>query len=116
MEEKLYHYKALVVDVYDGDTITAEVDLGFHVNIREKFRLLGINTPEIRGAEREDGLKSRDLVRDKILHKEVFIETQKDKQGKYGRYLATVHLKEGDVYLNVNDWIVQQGMGVYQEY
>jgi hypothetical protein len=28
MEHKLYHYKAHVVDVYDGDTCTVDIDLG----------------------------------------------------------------------------------------
>ncbi len=116
MEDKLFHYKALVIDVYDGDTITAQVDLGFNVRLTEKFRLLDINTPEVRGAEREEGLRSRDAVRRKILDKEVFIETKKDKKGKYGRYLATVHLPDGATMININDWIVEEGLGVYHEY
>ena len=36
---ELYEYKANVISVYDGDTITAEVDLGFKINFTEKFRL-----------------------------------------------------------------------------
>lgn len=27
----LYHYSALVVGVYDGDTITCDIDLGFEI-------------------------------------------------------------------------------------
>ena len=116
MEDSLFHYRARIVDVYDGDTVTAEVDLGFRIQITEKFRLLGINTPEVRGEEREQGLVSRDALRDKILGKDLFIETKRDKKGKYGRYLATLHLPEGDVLVNVNDWIVSEGLGVYHEY
>ncbi|MEM9328816.1 MAG: thermonuclease family protein [Bacteroidota bacterium] len=116
MEEKLYHYKALVVGVYDGDTITAQVDLGFHVQFTEKFRLSGIDTPEVRGGEREQGIISRDALRSKILNQEVFIETEKDKKGKYGRYLATVHLEEDGEWINVNEWLVTEGLGVFHEY
>lgn len=35
----MYQYKAKVIDVYDGDTITAMVDLGFYHFQQMKFRL-----------------------------------------------------------------------------
>ncbi|MFD0863606.1 thermonuclease family protein [Sungkyunkwania multivorans] len=101
----MYHYKAKVIDVYDGDTITAVVDLGFLHYQEMKLRLYGIDTPELRGEQREEGLKVRDILREMILDKEVELFTYKDKQGKYGRYLATVVI-EG---LNINDWLVAQG-------
>ena len=31
MELTLYHYKATVVSVYDGDTIRADIDLGMNI-------------------------------------------------------------------------------------
>ena len=41
---KLYHYRATITVVYDGDTCTAAVDLGFKVTVRgEKIRLWRIN-------------------------------------------------------------------------
>jgi micrococcal nuclease len=108
----MYKYKATIIKVYDGDTVTAEIDLGFNIKITEKLRLLRINTPEIRGEERPDGLISRDVLRDKILDKEVIIETQKDKKGKYGRYLAEIIFEDN----NINDWLVAEGLAVYKEY
>ncbi|NND63518.1 MAG: thermonuclease family protein [Flavobacteriaceae bacterium] len=101
----MYHYKAFVKDVYDGDTITAVVDLGFLHYQEMKLRLYGIDTPELRGPERPQGLIVRDILRDLILEKEVEIHTYKDKQGKYGRYLATIMLDE----LNINEWLVSEG-------
>ena len=101
----LYHYKATIKDVYDGDTVTAVVDLGFLHYQEMKLRLYGIDTPEIRGEERERGLIVRDIVREMILDKEVEINSYKDKQGKYGRYLATI-VVDG---LNVNEWLVENG-------
>ncbi len=52
-----YNYKVKkVVNVYDGDTITVDIDLGFNmVMCNQKLRLYGINTPEVRGEEREEG-------------------------------------------------------------
>ncbi len=93
--------------VYDGDTITVDIDLGFGITINsQKVRLLGINTPEIRGASREAGLKSRDELRKQIGNKWVKITTQKDKKGKYGRWLAEVWV--GDT--NVNEWLLKEGL------
>ncbi len=45
----MYEYKAKIIEVYDGDTFTFEVDLGFSITVKEKIRLAGINTPEVRG-------------------------------------------------------------------
>ena len=65
---KLYHYRATITAVYDGDTCAADVDLGFKVTVRgEKIRLARINAPEIRGANRKAGLESRDFLRELIL-------------------------------------------------
>lgn len=101
----MYQYKAKVIDVYDGDTITAMVDLGFYHFQQMKFRLYGINTPELRGDEREKGLVVRDIVRAMILDKEVTINSYKDKQEKYGRYLANIIIGE----IDLNLWLVQNG-------
>lgn len=100
----LYAYKAEVTEVYDGDTITADVDLGFNTWRRdEKLRLFGLDAPEVRGEERADGLLSRDALRAKILGQDIIVCTIKDKTGKYGRYLAEIYL--GD--LNINAWLIE---------
>lgn len=118
MQEKLYFYRALVKSVYDGDTCRVDIDLGLKTWIHnEKLRLLRINAPELRGEEREEGLKARDFLRQLIDGKEVFIETKKDRQGKYGRYLAEIWLQQEDGnWLNVNDFMVQSGHAIYQDY
>jgi len=105
----MYTYKAEVTSVYDGDTITATVDLGFRSFRVMRFRLWGIDTPELRGPEREQGLIVRDIVRAKILGKFVTIKSYKDKTGKYGRYLAEIILEDGT---NLNDWLVANGHAV----
>ena len=108
-----YTYKATIVSVYDGDTVTADIDLGFRVWIRdEKLRLSRINTPEVRGVQRPDGLISRDWLRDMILGKEVIIKTLKDKKGKYGRYIVEIYF-DGQ---NINDLLVENGLAEYKEY
>ena len=106
-----YVYSAVVTDVYDGDTVTVTIDLGFNVLLSDqKIRLLGVDTPELRGEEREEGLKVRDQVRKMILNKKVIIRTHKDKKGKYGRWLAEVFI-EGK---SINEWLKKEGYGEEQ--
>ena len=117
MEDKLYFYRAKVVSVYDGDTLRADVDLGMKTWVRnEKFRLARINAPELRGADRQKGLASRDYLRELILGKEVVLETIKDREGKYGRYLVEVWLEKSGKWVNVNDTMVQKGFAEYVNY
>jgi micrococcal nuclease len=108
----MYEYNAHVVKVYDGDTITVDIDLGLGVWLRgQKVRLAGINTPELRGDSREYGIASRDALRELILDKDVRIKTYKDKQGKYGRWIADVYFHN----VFVNEWLLEEGYAeIYQ--
>ena len=118
MNDKLYHYKAEIVSVYDGDTCTADIDLGMGIWVRgEKLRLLRINAPEMRGDEKVAGRASRDFLRELILGKTVFIQTRKDKRGKYGRYLAEIWLEgAAGKWVNANDRLVEAEHAVYKDY
>jgi micrococcal nuclease len=118
MDKQLYHYKAKVVSVYDGDTCTIDIDLGLHTWIRgEKIRLNRINASELKGKDRNKGLASRDFLKSLILDKEVIVETIKDTKEKYGRYLAEIWLKDKDGnFFNVNDEIVKNKFAKYQKY
>ena len=109
---KPYFYKAKIISVYDGDTVTAIIDLGFQITNKIKIRLDGINAPEIRGKQRPEGLKSRDYLRSLILDKDVIIQTLRDKKGKYGRYIGIIHLKDE----NVNELLVESGYAEKKEY
>lgn len=103
---ELYNYKSKVISVYDGDTIRCDIDLGFSTTLsNQSIRLYGIDTPEVRGEEREKGLKVRDVLRELILGKDVIIQTIKDTKGKYGRWLGRVYL--GDMC--VNDFLIESG-------
>jgi len=87
----LYTYNAKVIKVYDADTMTLMIDVGFNIFIKERVRLRGIDTPELRTKdkkEKEHGYKARDFVRGLILEKDVKVRTYK--KGKFGRYLAEV--------------------------
>lgn len=111
MEDHLYHYRAHVVRVYDGDTCTVDFDLGLYADLRQQtIRLARIDAPEIRGEERAAGLRARDALRQLILDKDVIIRTFKDRKGKYGRWIGEIWLKQPDgTYLNVSDWMLEHG-------
>ena len=106
---RICKYECQVEKIYDGDTITRSVvDLGFNTTVVVKFRLYGINTPELRGSTLAEGRIARDRLKALILDKAVIIKTNQDKKGKYGRYIATVYV--GD--LNVNRLLVDEGLAV----
>jgi len=103
----MYEYKAFVKSVYDGDTVTVDIDLGFNVLLLgQKIRLSRINTPEIKGDQRSAGLQSRDAVRSMILNKNVIIKTSQDKKGKYGRWLGEIWIDQ----ICLNDWLLNEGL------
>jgi micrococcal nuclease len=117
MHEHLYNYKAKVVSVYDGDTCTVDIDLGLRTWVHdEKLRLFRINAPELTGVQKPAGLAARDFLRSLIDGKEIHIQTIKDRQEKYGRYLAEIFVQQGETWLNVNDEMVKNGHAVYQDY
>lgn len=103
----MYEYRAFVRKVYDGDTVTVDIDLGFDIVLKaQKIRLTKINAPEVRGDQREAGLKSRDALRTKIGNKWIKVKTQKDKKGKWGRWLGEIWFEEECV----NDWLLKEGL------
>lgn len=111
MEMSLYCYRAIVRSVYDGDTCSVDIDLGLNTWLHdEHIRFYRIDTPELRGEEREQGLLVRDFVREKILNKEILLQTIKDKTGKYGRFLGEIWMFEPDGQLsNLNDLLLEMG-------
>lgn len=123
----MYQYAALIRRVIDGDTIVADIDLGFRVVLHEQYvRLYGINTPEMRGAEKEAGHAARSAVLKWLVSvngaervMEVVIETFKDKKGKYGRWLGLVFPHDyqlaGDG-THLNKWLVDNGYAERVDY
>ncbi|NCO41795.1 MAG: nuclease [Armatimonadetes bacterium CG_4_10_14_3_um_filter_66_18] len=111
MELQRFVYAATVKRVVDGDTADLVVDLGFHTSQEMRVRLLGINAPETYGVphdsdEYQAGKRAADYLRERVEGKEVVLRTEKDRTGKYGRYLATLYLGETDV----NEELVEKGL------
>lgn len=100
MKKPTYIYSAKIISVYDGDTFKAEVDLGFRSSIIIDIRLFGVDAPEIKGEERDQGLIVKEFVENLILNKDVIIKTYKDPKDSFKRWLAEVQYDFGEEYPN----------------
>lgn len=89
----MYEYKARLLRVVDGDTYDLEVDCGFKIGFKERFRLSGADTPEVYGSRAsEEGRKASEFVENLLRAQPEWmtIKTVKDRKGKYGRYLVDI--------------------------
>ena len=86
----MYIYKAKLDRVVDGDTVDANIDLGFDITIHKRIRLAGIDTPESRTRDLEEkarGLAAKDKLIELLGDGEFVLESKE--VGKYGRVLGT---------------------------
>ena len=122
----LYTYKVDVIEVIDGDTFKAAVDLGFGFNTIQTLRLRGLDAPEILSAEGKEAKKflenhlgeasfvkreanDKNASRDTLHASLVLIRAVKS--DKYDRYLV-------DVFVNgeyINQKLIEQGLAVVVE-
>jgi micrococcal nuclease len=107
MENKdpyIYRVKQ-VLKVVDGDTIDADIDLGFDISLTKRVRLAGIDTPESRTTDKREkalGLESKDWLKNRLeFAKDIVIKTQlPDSTEKYGRILGKLYINNEETSLN----------------
>lgn len=112
----MYEYNAEVVGVYDGDTITVKILVGFNICLQEIVNLDGIKAPTLRGTSKELGRISRDRLRALILNQKIIIKTFPSTKTKQGRYTADIYIETPSGILCVNDWLVKEKLAEYHEY
>ena len=98
----IYIYKAYLIRVVDGDTVDLIIDLGFDTSRKERFRLYGIDAPEMRT---EAGKAARAWLWDVLQPLEpIYVQTiqleTKAKRDKYGRFLAVLYDDLGNIEAN----------------
>ena len=111
----MYDYKEKLVRVVDGDTIDAEIDLGFDISVKKRIRLVGINTPECRTRDLEEkakGLAAKDRVK-AILAENPKFNLESTELGKYGRVLGKIHINildgtESLTQICLNDQLIKE--------
>jgi|TARA_R100001443_G_scaffold9108_1_gene18678 micrococcal nuclease len=115
----MYNYKISLLRVVDGDTIDAEIDLGFDIKVKKRIRFLGINTPESRTKDLEEkakGLAAKDRVK-QLLEGCKNITLNSHGVGKFGRCLGEIQLDMVDgqeklTLVNLNELLINEGHAV----
>lgn len=94
-------FRAKVVKVYDGDTVTLRADFR---DFDFKLRLAGINSPEMN----EGGEQARDWLKGMVLNRWVDIAVDpRNRVGKYGRLIGRIiynglDLSQEQIYLGLS--------------
>ena len=97
--------------VVDGDTIDADIDLGFDISLTKRIRLAGVDTPESRTAdanEKKYGLESKEWLKHRCENaKNILIKTElPDSTEKYGRIIGHLFINGEETSLN-NQMIIE---------
>ena len=100
----VYRIKS-VGKVVDGDTIDADIDLGFDISLTKRIRLAGIDTPESRTADKYEkklGLEAKDWLKHRLEDaNDIIIRTElPDSTEKYGRIIGHLYINGEETSLN----------------
>jgi len=101
---QIFSYRATVLDITDGDTFWALVDLGFGITTKQQLRLRGLDAPEIESAE---GREAKEFL-ESVLAGPAPVMITSSRSDKYDRYLADVWV--GERYINQE--LLDQGLAV----
>jgi len=116
----MYNYNAKCTRVVDGDTIDAEIDLGFDIKVTKRIRLGGINAPESRTrnkVEKKLGLAAKERLKEILDGAANCFELESSELGKFGRVIGKLHIdkiagKDVITKVCVNDCLVKEGYAV----
>lgn len=117
----MWNYNAELVRVVDGDTVylklSKEYDFGFKIKevktYEGSFRLIGIDTPELRG-------KNADKIKGRAASERLYellttcdkITATTFKPDSFGRWLVELFIHENDNIVNINELLVKEGHAV----
>ena len=110
--------RAVVIDVYDGDSITVNLDLGFGVTLNnQKIRLARIDTPELKSnsskrvykTEKALGLDIQQWLEELLMGKEIFIKSV-DYEPSFSRLVGEIYVYIDDNMLHLNQYMIDHGI------
>jgi endonuclease YncB( thermonuclease family) len=105
----------------DGDTVHLEVDMGFRNTCQHYFRVLGIDTPELRGgtAEQKEAANEAKFRAEVLLtgrdpdygfgQTEWPLTIRTEKADSFGRYLADIFI---DDEVSLSQILLEEGHAV----
>ena len=121
----MFEYRCSLSRVVDGDTVDLWVDLGFNIRVHERFRLAMIDAPESRTRDLAEKLRGQEATAflEKKLNGSFFLKvrTEKDKKGKYGRWIGTIYITHthdpaDNDWVEINSLMVSKGHAVFKDY
>ncbi len=100
----IYRIKS-VGRVVDGDTIDADIDLGFDISLTKRIRLAGVDTPESRTKNVEEkklGIDAKEWLKHRLHDaKDIIVRTElPDSTEKYGRIIGHIYINGEEVSLS----------------
>lgn len=114
LDDMDYIYKIKVTRVVDGDTIDAEIDLGFNLKLNKRIRLYGINTPETRTRDKEEkkrGIAAKERLQQIVDEQQNILFLKSMDQGKFGRCIGVLFEQDFDDQ-SINEVLVEEGHAV----
>lgn len=118
LPEDLYRYTATVGTVLDGNTISADVDLGFGVWFHKtEIRLKGVKVPTI-AEDTAKGVAAHKFLNAILKDQErILIQTYYDPTGKYDGWYAKVSIWDDDKegWISVNEMVLDSEHGTPTE-
>lgn len=99
-----------IINIHDGDTLTALVENGFDDIRRITFRLDGINTAELASTTAERKVlasKATQYVTSTLKGKQTAVESIKFKDGSFSRYLGVIYYLEDGEWKNLNQELLE---------
>lgn len=112
----MYEYIIKLNRVIDGDTIVADIDLGFDVWLKDQYiRLSGVDTPELKSKDklhRAAGLLAKTKLTEFLSSARGLLlksENFQPEDDKYGRILGTIITDRDEI---VNHYLLNNRYGV----
>ena len=105
----MYEYKCRLIRVIDGNTVEADIDLGFNIWTKQKIKLYGVTAIGSHSIDKLTMETEAKTLKD-IIPREFFVQTLLNKRGKIGRVFGIV-IKENDdgSRININEYLISNG-------
>jgi len=113
---ELFTYRGVVKRVVDGDTVDAQLDLGFGILMNQRFRIMDLDTPETWRpksiAEKEHGTAATERANELLIGHLLIFKSTKVPQ-IYGRYGAHITLPDDRDFATV---MIEEGFSKKESY
>ena len=105
----MYEYRCRLIRVIDGNTLEADIDLGFNIWTKQKIKLYGVDSTSPHSSNKE-AIAMETAALKAAVPREFLVQTLLNKRGKIGRVFGLVFNENQDgSRININDYLIEQG-------